>query len=149
MISWNDIELSLPLWNAIDELGFNTPSKFQEVAFSTIAKGRNLICELPFAGVRDPCTDPWGAEKTAAYSIGTLAQVNPENNVQQVVTMVSKLGKYLNIGITMLKQDWTGTAGHVLVGTPRATLGVFSTETIEVDQIRCMVLDEATVLLNQ
>merc|ERR550537_722579 len=151
--SWDDLELPPPLMNAIYELGFARPSKIQEVALPIIAKGRNLIGQAHN-----------GTGKTAAYSIGTLAQVNPKENqpqvlilahtrelAQQVAGVVSDLGKYLNIVITTLvpKQDWTGNPGHVLVGTPGKTLEYCKKRWIKVDQIRCMVLDEADVMLNQ
>jgi len=151
--SWDDLELPPPLMNAIYELGFARPSKIQEVALPIIAKGRNLIGQAHN-----------GTGKTAAYSIGTLAQVNPKENqpqvlilahtrelAQQVAGVVSDLGKYLNIVITTLvpKQDWTGTPGHVLVGTPGKTLEYCKKRWIKVDLIKCMVLDEADVMLNQ
>lgn len=148
---WPDIELPLPMMSAIYELGFERPSSIQEVALPVIAEGRNLICEAPS-----------GTGKTAAYAIGTLAQVNPENNVPQVLILVhtrklvqqtsnvvSNLGTHLNIVITTLEQDWIGPPGHVLVGTPAATRDAIAHGKIKVDQIRRMVLDDAVLLLNQ
>jgi ATP-dependent RNA helicase DDX19/DBP5 len=70
---------------------------------------------------------------------------------QQVAGVVGDLGKYLGVVITTLvpKQDWAGQAGHVLVGTPGKTLEYCKKRWVKVDQVKCLVLDEADVMLNQ
>jgi ATP-dependent RNA helicase DDX19/DBP5 len=151
--TWDDLNLPQPLMNAIYEMGFHRPSKIQEVALPILARGRNLIGQAHN-----------GTGKTAAYSIGCLAQINPAERVpqvlilahtrelaQQVAGVVGDLGKYLGVVITTLvpKQEWSGTPGHVLVGTPGKTLEYCKKRWVKVDKVKCMVLDEADVMLNQ
>ena len=61
-MTFRDLNLSTQLLNALDDLGFETPTPIQEQAFSTVMSGKDVV------GIAQT-----GTGKTYAYMLPILA----------------------------------------------------------------------------
>ena len=99
MAQFQDLNLNTPLYNALDDLGFTTPTPIQEEAFNVISSGRDVV------GIAQT-----GTGKTFAYMLPILKNlkfsmqedprvlvlVPTRELVVQVVDEIEKLTKYMN-----------------------------------------------------
>jgi len=60
-MTFQELNLNTPLYNAIDDLGFTTPTPIQEQAFNVVASGRDVV------GIAQT-----GTGKTFAYMLPIL-----------------------------------------------------------------------------
>ena len=102
MNTFDELNLSRHLKNAIDDLGFNKPTPIQAEAFSVIMSGKDMV------GIAQT-----GTGKTIAYLLPLLqefkfsTQINPRvliivptrELVLQVVENVKEVSKYLSIRV--------------------------------------------------
>ena len=65
MSSFQDLNLNTPLYNALSDLGFNTPTPIQSEAFSVIASGKDMV------GIAQT-----GTGKTFAYMLPILKNLH-------------------------------------------------------------------------
>jgi len=98
-VSFQDLNLNTPLYNALDDLGFSQATPIQEQAFNIIASGKDVV------GIAQT-----GTGKTFAYMLPILKnlkysrQDNPRvlvlvptrELVVQVVEEIEKLSRYIN-----------------------------------------------------
>ena len=42
-MTFNDLNLNTPLYNAIDDLGFSTPTPIQAESFNVVASGKDVV----------------------------------------------------------------------------------------------------------
>ena len=101
-MTFQDLNLNTPLYNAIDDLGFTSPTPIQAEAFSIVASGKDVV------GIAQT-----GTGKTYAYMLPILRnlkfsrQDNPRvlilvptrELVVQVVDDIEKLAKYINVRV--------------------------------------------------
>ena len=98
-MTFQDLNLNTPLYNALDDLGFTTPTPIQAKSFNVVAGGKDVV------GIAQT-----GTGKTFAYMLPILKnlpfskQENPRvlilvptrELVVQVVNEIEKLSKYIN-----------------------------------------------------
>ncbi|MCL4160941.1 UNVERIFIED_CONTAM: hypothetical protein GTU68_007908, partial [Idotea baltica] len=98
-VTFNDLNLNTPLYNALDDLGFDTPTPIQAQSFNVVASGKDVV------GIAQT-----GTGKTLAYMLPILrnlkysTQDNPRvlvlvptrELVVQVVSEIEKFSKYIN-----------------------------------------------------
>ena len=98
-ITFKDLKLNTPLYNALDDLGFKHPTPIQAKAFNMVASGKDVV------GIAQT-----GTGKTLAYLLPVLknlpysTQTNPRviilvptrELVVQVVEEAEKFSKYIN-----------------------------------------------------
>ena len=98
-MSFKDLNLNTPLYNALDDLGFTEATPIQEQAFNVIASGKDVV------GIAQT-----GTGKTFAYMLPILKNlkfskqdtprvlilVPTRELVVQVVEEIEKLSKYIN-----------------------------------------------------
>lgn len=158
-MTFQDLNLNTPLYNAIDDLGFTTPTPIQEHAFNVVASGKDVV------GIAQT-----GTGKTFAYMLPILKnlkfsqQENPRvlvlvptrELVVQVVEEIEKLSKYINnrvlgvYGGTNINTQKRAVAEglDILVATPGRLYDLALSRTLQLKSIQKLVIDEVDVMLD-
>jgi ATP-dependent RNA helicase RhlE len=156
---FTDLNLNTPLLNALDDLGYTTPTTIQHKVFPVVMSGRD-VCGIAQTGTGKtyayllPCLRQWKFSKDKSPQI--LVVVPTRELVTQVIESVKELATYMNliaVGVygganinTQALQLENGV--DVLVATPGrlydlAMNGAFKTKTI-----KKLVIDEMDEMLN-
>ena len=158
-MSFQDLNLNTPLYNALDDLGFTQPTPIQEQAFNVIASGKDVV------GIAQT-----GTGKTFAYMLPILKnlsysrQDNPRvlilvptrELVVQVVEEIEKLSKYINnrvlgvyggVNINPQKQE-VAQGQDIIVGTPGRLYDLAVSHVLKLKSIQKVVIDEVDVMLD-
>lgn len=158
-MTFKDLNLNTPLRNAIDDLGFETPTPIQEKSFNVISSGRDVV------GIAQT-----GTGKTFAYGLPILKnlpfskQDNPRvlilvptrELVVQVVEEFEKLAKYINVriqgvygGTNINAQKQMLSQGlDILVATPGRLYDLAVSRALQLKSIQKLVIDEVDVMLD-
>ena len=158
-MSFRNLNLNTPLYNALDDLGFTTPTPIQEEAFNVVASGKDVV------GIAQT-----GTGKTYAYMLPILKslpyskQDNPRvmimvptrELVVQVVEDIEKLTKYINIrvlgvygGVNINTQKQAIAQGiDIVVATPGRLFDLAVSHVLQLKSIQKMVIDEVDVMLD-
>lgn len=158
-MSFQDLNLNNPLYNALDDLGFTTPTPIQEQAFNVVASGRDVV------GIAQT-----GTGKTFAYMLPILknlaysTQDNPRvlvlvptrELVVQVVEEIEKLAKYINVrvlgvygGVNINTQKQAVAQGlDIIVATPGRLFDLAVSHVLQLKSIQKIVIDEVDVMLD-
>lgn len=158
-MTFEDLELSKPLQNAIDDLGFTEPTPIQAKAYSVIRGGKDVV------GIAQT-----GTGKTLAYMLPILSnlkfskQISPRvlvmvptrELVLQVVEQVKSYTKYSNIrtlgvygGPNIKTQIETCAQGtDILVATPGRLYDLVLARAVQVNTVNKLVIDEVDVMLD-
>lgn len=159
LLSFQDLNLNTPLYNALDDLGFTTPTPIQEKAFNVVASGKDVV------GIAQT-----GTGKTFAYMLPILKnlkfsqQENPRvlvlvptrELVVQVVEEIEKLSKYINTrvlgvygGTNINTQKQAIAEGlDILVATPGRLYDLALSRVLQLKSIQKLVIDEVDVMLD-
>ena len=159
MTTFSDLNINKPLINALNDIGFFTPTPIQEEAFSTIMSGKDVL------GIAQT-----GTGKTFAYLLPCLRQWtftgsgNPQimilvptrELVIQVVEEVEKLTKYMNVvvkgvygGVNINTQsEYVYSGMDVVVATPGRLYDLVLKGVIKLKSIKKLVVDEVDEMLN-
>lgn len=159
MNTFEDLNISRPLLNAMDDLGFVTPTPIQEKAFPVIRSGKNVI------GISQT-----GTGKTLAFSLPILQdlkfskQDNPRILILvptrelavQIADQIELYAKYMTLRIlkiyggtninTQKKAILNGC--DVIVGTPGRLYDLVAHGTLKLKSISKLVIDEVDVMLD-
>ncbi|MDT0558756.1 DEAD/DEAH box helicase [Ichthyenterobacterium sp. W332] len=158
-MTFQDLNLNTPLYNAIDDLGFTTPTPIQAQSFNVVASGKDVV------GIAQT-----GTGKTFAYMLPILrnlkysTQDNPRvlvlvptrELVVQVVEEIEKLSKYINNrvlgvygGTNINTQKRTVAQGlDILVATPGRLYDLAVSRVLQLKSIQKLVIDEVDVMLD-
>ncbi len=158
IMTFSDLNLNNPLWNAISDAGFVRPTTIQYKAFPVIMSGRDV------QGIAQT-----GTGKTIAYLLPLLKMwsfkkdrhpqilviVPTRELVVQVVKEVEMLAKYLSLvvrgvyGGTNLKTQAAEIAEglDVIVGTPGRLLDLGYHGALNLKMIKKLVIDEVDEML--
>jgi len=158
-LTFSDLNLNTPLYNALDDLGFTTPTPIQEQAFNVVSSGKDVV------GIAQT-----GTGKTFAYMLPILKELkfsNQENPrvlvlvptrelVVQVVDEIEKLSKYINnrvlgvYGGTNINTQKQAIADGVdiLVATPGRLYDLALSRVLQLKSIQKLVIDEVDVMLD-
>ncbi|MFD2540802.1 DEAD/DEAH box helicase [Lacinutrix gracilariae] len=159
MSTFQDLNLNTPLYNALNDLGFTTPTPIQAEAFNVVASGKDMV------GIAQT-----GTGKTFAYMLPILKnlkfskQENPRvlilvptrELVVQVVDEIEKLSKYINNrvlgvygGTNINTQKQAIAQGiDILVATPGRMYDLALTRVLQLKSIQKLVIDEVDVMLD-
>ncbi len=160
MKSFEDLNLSRPLYQALDDLGFENPTPIQAEACPVILSGRDLV------GIAQT-----GTGKTFAYLLPILRdlkfskQVHPRvlilvptrELVLQVVAETENLTRFQNTrvlgvygGTNIKTQSQAVTRGtDVLVATPGRLYDLVLNGALGLKEVKKLVIDEVDVMLDQ
>ena len=159
MKSFDELNLTKQLYNAIDDLGFDIPTPIQSEACPVIMSGRDVV------GIAQT-----GTGKTFAYVLPILKefkftkQINPRvlvlvptrELVLQVVDQIESLSTYINIrvlgvygGTNINTQKQAVVQGtDILVATPGRLYDLALTGVLQLKGIKKLVIDEVDVMLD-
>ncbi len=158
-MTFQDLNLNTPLYNALTDLGFTTPTPIQAEAFNVVASGTDMV------GIAQT-----GTGKTFAYMLPILKNlpfskqesprilvlVPTRELVVQVVEEVEKLTKYINTrvlgvyGGTNINTQKQAVANGVdiLVATPGRVYDLALSRVLQLKTIQKLVIDEVDVMLD-
>ncbi|WP_298533603.1 DEAD/DEAH box helicase [uncultured Algibacter sp.] len=158
-MTFQELNLNTPLHNALDDLGFVTPTPIQNQAFNVVASGKDVV------GIAQT-----GTGKTFAYMLPILKnlkfskQDNPRvlvlvptrELVVQVVDEIEKLSKYINNrvlgvygGTNINTQKQAVAQGiDILVATPGRLYDLALSRVLQLKSIQKLVIDEVDVMLD-
>ena len=158
-MTFSDLNLNTPLYNAIDDLGFESPTPIQAEAFNVVASGKDVV------GIAQT-----GTGKTFAYMLPILrnlkysTQDNPRvlvlvptrELVVQVVNEIEKLSKYINNrvlgvygGTNINTQKQAVAQGQdIIVATPGRLYDLAVSRVLQLKSIQKLVIDEVDVMLD-
>jgi ATP-dependent RNA helicase RhlE len=161
---FEDLSLSKSIQKAVYELGYLEPTPIQEQSIPPILQGRDLI----------GCAQT-GTGKTAAFAIPIIHQlhriVGSSKKIKQIRCLVvtptrelavqigqnfDQYGKYTNLttltifgGVSQVPQvDILKHGVDVLIATPGRLLDLNKQGFIDLDNLHCLVLDEADQMLD-
>lgn len=159
MINFNDLDLSNPLRNSIDDLGFTQATPIQEQAYPIIRSGSDVV------GIAQT-----GTGKTFAYVLPILRdlkfskQQNPRvlilvptrELVVQIVDEIEKLAKYMTLrvlgvygGVNLNRHKEAVAQGcDVIVATPGRLYDLALSNVLKLKSIQKLVIDEVDVMLD-
>ena len=157
-ISFNELGLPEFILNAVADLGFTSPSPIQQACIPALLNGRDVL------GMAQT-----GSGKTAAFALPILAQIDPNEKHPQLLVMAPTRelaiqvadaceqfmkyakgihfvtlygGQRYDIQLRALRQG-----AQVVVGTPGRILDHLRRGTLDLSQLKAIVLDEADEML--
>ena len=152
--------LGLPkkILSAISELGYESPSPIQLESIPPLLDGRDLLGQAQT-----------GSGKTAAFALPLLANLNIKQRSPQILVLAPTRELAIQVSEAFQKyaakmkgfhvvpiyggQDYRiqfralDRGVHVVVGTPGRVMDHMRKGTINLDNLRCLVLDEADEML--
>ncbi|UPS93048.1 MULTISPECIES: DEAD/DEAH box helicase [unclassified Bizionia] len=158
-MTFQDLKLNTPLYNALDDLGFTNPTPIQAEAFNVVASGSDVV------GIAQT-----GTGKTFAYMLPilrglkyseqesprVLVMVPTRELVVQVVDEIEKLAKYINVrvlgvygGVNINAQKRAVAEGiDIIVATPGRLYDLAVSRVLQLKTIQKLVIDEVDVMLD-
>ncbi|WP_445957283.1 DEAD/DEAH box helicase [Yeosuana sp.] len=159
MTHFKDLNLNTPLYNALEDLGFTTPTPIQAEAFNVVSSGKDMV------GIAQT-----GTGKTFGYMLPILKNlkfstqdaprililVPTRELVVQVVDDIENLSKYMNIrvlgiyGGTNINTQKKAIADglDILVATPGRFYDLALSRVLQLKSIQRLVIDEVDVMLD-
>ena len=156
--SFQSLGLPSELIQALEDVGYETPSPIQLGAIPPLLEGKDLLGHAPT-----------GTGKTAAFALPLLANIDLNSRHQQVLVLTptrelaiqvaEAFQRYANHlkGFHVLPvyggQEYSGQIRalrrgvHVVVGTPGRVMDHIRKGTMKLDKLRVLVLDEADEML--
>jgi ATP-dependent RNA helicase DeaD len=158
VLRFAQLGLPAPILQAIDEVGYETPSPIQAQSIPPMIEGRDLLGQAQT-----------GTGKTAAFALPILCRVDPYRRSTQALVLtptrelaiqvaeaIHAYGRHLD-GLHVLPIYGGQHIGaqlrplqrgvHVVVGTPGRILDHLERGTLKLDAIETVVLDEADEML--
>ena len=158
-MTFKDFNLNNPLWNALDDASIKIPTSIQKKTFPVIMSGRDVT------GIAQT-----GTGKTLAYLLPLLKMrafnksrhtsvliiVPTRELVVQVVDSATMLSKYMNVvvrgvygGTNLKTQAYELAEGcDILIGTPGRLLDLGYHGSLNLKNIRKLVIDEVDEMLS-
>jgi ATP-independent RNA helicase DbpA len=157
--SFSSLSISSSQVKNLDSLGYKKMTPIQAQSLPHVLKGRDLIAQAKT-----------GSGKTAAFGVGLLEQINPRFfGVQALILcptreLADQVGKELrrlarstpNIKLVLLcggkpfgpQKGSLQHGAHIVVGTPGRIQDHLRKETLRLDGLKTLVLDEADRMLD-
>jgi len=156
---FSDLNLNAPLLNALDDLGFTTPTAIQEKVFSVAMSGAD-VCGVAQTGTGKtfayllPCLRQWKFTKDKAPTI--LVLVPTRELAVQVTDAADQLSKYMNVvslpvygGVNINTQSIAAAAKTDLIAaTPGRLFDLVMNGSLKLKNIKKLVIDEVDEMLN-
>lgn len=152
-MNFKELNLSREVLNALDDMGFNEPSKVQEESIPYALEGRDILVEAQT-----------GTGKTASFGIPMIEKLEKSDYIKGLVLVptrelarqvsdelkkIAKYKKFIKIlpiygGADMGRQFRELRNGvDIVVGTPGRVMDHMRRKTIILDNLEILVLDEA------
>lgn len=158
IIKFEDMQLSKKVLNAVRDMGFEEPSPIQAQTIPLALEGHDVIGQAQT-----------GTGKTAAFGIPTIEQIDEKNKYIQALVLTptrelaiqiaeefNKIGKYKRVktlpvyGGQMIDRQIRALrfGVKVVVGTPGRLIDHIRRNTIKLDHVKMLILDEADEMLD-
>jgi ATP-independent RNA helicase DbpA len=159
MTAFSSLPLSKMQLDALHSLGYSTMTDIQAQTLPAVLNGQDVIAQAKT-----------GSGKTAAFGIGLLNQINPRyfgaqamvlcptrELAEQVGKEIRKLARFIpNIKLVMLcggkpigpQIGSLAHGAHIIVGTPGRIQDHLRKNTLKLDGLKTLVLDEADRMLD-
>ena len=159
MTAFSSLPLSVPQLDALRSLGYETMTEVQTQTLPLTLRGQDIIAQAKT-----------GSGKTAAFGIGLLHQINPRffgaqalvlcptrELAEQVGKEIRKLARFIpNIKLVLLcggkpigpQIGSLEHGAHIIVGTPGRIQDHLRKNTLKLDGLKTLVLDEADRMLD-
>ncbi|MGV6815927.1 MAG: DEAD/DEAH box helicase [Thiotrichales bacterium] len=158
VVKFSDLGLPAPLLQALDAVGYETPSPIQAECIPLLLEGHDLLGQAQT-----------GTGKTAAFALPLLARINLANRHVQLLVLAPTRELAIQVAEAMqtyahfmpnfhvlpiyggqgfepqLRQLKRGVS--VVVGTPGRVMDHMRRGTLKLDQLQALVLDEADEML--
>lgn len=158
-MQFQDLNLNKYLLSALEDLNITTPTIIQERVHNVVLSGRD-VCGIAQTGTGKtfayllPCLQQWKYDKNKAPQI--LIIVPTRELVLQVVQSVKDLAQYMSVhvegvygGVNINTQKLAMSKGaDVVVGTPGRLFDLIVEKSIQIKQIKKLVIDEMDEMLN-
>lgn len=158
-MTFRDLNLKKPLWSALDDLGYHTPTTIQAAGFNVMMSGKDAIGIAQTGTGKTlayllPCLCMWKFSKEPHPQI--LIIVPTRELVLQVVEQVEQLTTYMNVavggvygGANMNTQAAMVLQGlDILVGTPGRVHDLAASGSLQLKHIKKVVIDEVDETLS-
>lgn len=158
-MTFKDLNLGNPIWNALDDLGYETPTTIQQRAFSPIMSGRDVMGVAQTGtgktlGFVLPLLRMWKFNKDRFPRI--LIIVPTRELVMQIVEVVQSLTTYMNFevagvyGGTNIKTQVRvlDNGLDMVIGTPGRINDLALYGSLKMKHIKKLVIDEVDEMLN-
>jgi ATP-dependent RNA helicase RhlE len=158
-MTFRDLNLKKPLWNALDDLGYSTPTTIQAAGFNVMMSGKDTIGIAQTGTGKTlayllPCLCLWEFSKDPHPQIVII--VPTRELVAQVVSEAEKLTTYMNVavggvygGANMNTQAAMVLQGlDILVGTPGRILDLAASGSLQLKHAKKVVIDEVDETLS-
>ena len=158
-MTFNDLNLNTALLNALEDMGYHTPTTIQQKAYATAMSGAD-VCGIAQTGTGKtiayllPCLRQWKFTKDVNPQI--LIVVPTRELVVQVVETVNQLTTYMSVvavgvygGVNINTQKLsTEKKTDVLVATPGRLFDLAMSGSLKLKSIKKLVIDEVDEMLN-
>lgn len=158
-MTFKDFNLNNPLWNALDDVSIKIPTSIQKKTFPVIMSGRD-VTGIAQTGTGKtlayllPLLKMWAFNKSRHTSV--LIIVPTRELVVQVVDSATMLSKYMNVvirgvygGTNLKTQAYELAEGcDILIGTPGRLLDLGYHGSLNLKNIRKLVIDEVDEMLS-
>ncbi|MBP6023323.1 DEAD/DEAH box helicase [Ferruginibacter sp.] len=158
-MAFTELNLSNPLLNALNDMGYYKPTTIQHKAFATAMSGAD-VCGIAQTGTGKtiayllPCLRQWKFTKDIAPQI--LIVVPTRELVVQVVETINKLTTYMTVvtvgvygGVNINTQKLSVEKKvDILVATPGRLFDLVMNGSLKLKAIKKLVLDEVDEMLN-
>jgi ATP-dependent RNA helicase DeaD len=150
--------LAEPLFRAIEDAGYTNPTPIQEQTITLLLQGRDVVGQAQT-----------GSGKTAAFALPVLQRVDTRLNQPQVLVLVPTRELAIQVAAAFDKyasrMDHLRTLAiyggaayqpqfsqlkrgvHVVVGTPGRVMDHMNRGSLDLKNLKCLVLDEADEML--
>jgi len=158
-LTFNDLNLSNQLLNALNDQRITTPTVIQERAFAPVMSGKDLVGIAQTGTGKTlayllPCLRQWSYQKDKTPQI--LIIVPTRELVMQVVNEVEKLTTYMSVitvgvygGANIKTQSANVYQGcDVLVATPGRLFDILMLGVLKMKMLKKLVIDEIDEMLN-
>lgn len=157
-INFNTYPISNVILEAISDLGYETPTPVQQAVIPAVLDGKDVLVQ-----------SQTGSGKTASFAIPLCEKVDWAENKPQVLVLeptrelaqqvqedLLNIGRYKRIKATAVygkasyvkQKSELKQKSHIVVGTPGRVLDHILKETLFLEKINCLVIDEADEMLN-
>ena len=157
-LKFTDLNLPEPLLRALADVGYETPSPIQAATIPPLLGGRDVLGQAQT-----------GTGKTAAFALPILARVDPAQAKPQALVLAPTRELAIQVAEAFQKyashlpgfhvlpvyggQSYTPQLAalkrgvQVIVGTPGRVIDHLERGSMDLSQLRCLVLDEADEML--
>ncbi|WP_208591382.1 DEAD/DEAH box helicase [Gracilibacillus suaedae] len=155
--NFESYQLSEEIRKALAVLKYNTPTKVQSEVIPRVLENQDLIVK-----------SQTGSGKTAAFAIPICQQIDWEENNPQALVLtptrelatqvredITNIGRFKRVKALAvygkepfaIQKDELRQKTHVVVGTPGRVMDHIEKETLELEEIKYLVIDEADEML--